>query len=70
MVNPNTAADQNSFATPNAKSAVEVKTGDLPIHCPVEGSSLWNSHPRVYIPVAENGGESKCPYCSTIYKVI
>ncbi|MDH3884984.1 MAG: zinc-finger domain-containing protein [Desulfobacterales bacterium] len=70
MVNPNTAADQKSFSTPNAKSAVEVKTGDLPIHCPVEGSSLWNSHPRVYIPVAENGGESKCPYCGTIYKVI
>lgn len=70
MVNPNTAADQKSFTTPNAKSAVEVKTGDLPIHCPVEGSSLWNSHPRVYIPVAENGGESKCPYCGTIYKVI
>ena len=70
MVNPNTAADQKSFATPNAKSAVEVKTTDLPIHCPVEGSSLWNSHPRVYIPVAENGGESRCPYCGTIYKVI
>ena len=70
MVNPNTAADQKSFATPNAKSAVEVKTGDLPIHCPVEGSSLWNSHPRVYIPVAENGGEARCPYCGTIYKVI
>ena len=57
MVNPDTAADQKSFTTPNAKTAVEVKTGDLPIHCPVEGSSLWNSHPRVYIPVAENGGE-------------
>ncbi len=70
MVNPNTAADQKSFSTPNAKTAVEVKAGDLPIHCPVEGSSLWNSHPRVYIPVAENGGESKCPYCGTIYKVI
>ena len=70
MVNPNTAADQKSFATPNAKSAVEVKTADLPIHCPVEGSSLWNSHPRVYIPVAENGGESRCPYCGTVYKVI
>ena len=70
MVNPNTAADQKSFSTPNAKTAVEVKAGDLPIHCPAEGSSLWNSHPRVYIPVAENGGESKCPYCGTIYKVI
>jgi uncharacterized Zn-finger protein len=70
MVNPDTAADQKAFNTPNAKTAVEVKTGDLPIHCPVTGSSLWNSHPRVYIPVAENGGEAKCPYCSTIYKLL
>jgi uncharacterized Zn-finger protein len=70
MVNPDTAADQKAYNTPNAKTAVEVKTGDLPIHCPVTGSSLWNSHPRVYIPVAENGGEAKCPYCSTIYKLL
>jgi uncharacterized Zn-finger protein len=70
MVNPNTAADQKAYNTPNAKTAVEVKTGDLPIHCPVTGSSLWNSHPMVYIPVAENGGEARCPYCGTIYKLV
>jgi uncharacterized Zn-finger protein len=70
MVNPDTAADQKAYNTPNAKTAVEVKTGDLPIHCPVTGSSLWNSHPRVYIPVAENGGEANCPYCGTIYKLL
>jgi uncharacterized Zn-finger protein len=70
MVNPDTAAHQSEYATPNAKTAIEVKTGDLPIHCPMEGSSLWNSHPRVYIPVAENGGEAKCPYCSTLFKLL
>ncbi|MDC1286250.1 zinc-finger domain-containing protein [Gammaproteobacteria bacterium] len=70
MVNPDTAADQKAYNTPNAKTAVEVKTGDLPIHCPVTGSSLWNSHPRVYIPVVENGGTSRCPYCGTLYKLL
>ena len=70
MVNPNTAADQKSFSTPNAKTAIEVKAADLPIHCPLPGSSLWNSHPRVYIPVVENGGEAKCPYCSAMYKLL
>ena len=70
MVNPNTASDQSAYSTPNAKSAVEVKTGDLPIHCPLPGSSLWNSHPRVYIPVEENGGEAKCPYCGTMFKLM
>jgi uncharacterized Zn-finger protein len=70
MVNPNTAAAQDKYTTPNAKSAIEVKKSDLPIHCPVEGSSLWNSHPRVYIPVEENGGNCRCPYCGTMYKLL
>ena len=55
MVNPNTAANQKSYSQPNTKTAIEVKSSDLPVHCPIEGTSLWNSHPRVYIPVTENG---------------
>lgn len=70
MVNPDTAAHQNEYTTPNAKTAVEVKATDLPVHCPAEGSSLWNSHPRVYIPVAENGGEARCPYCGANFKLL
>ena len=70
MVNPNTALDQKNYSTPNAKKAIEVKSSDLPIHCPTEGSSQWNSHPKVYIPVEENGGAAVCPYCSATYKII
>ena len=70
MVNPDTAANQQDFITPNSKKAVEIKAADLPVHCPVEGSSLWNSHPKVYIPVVENGGEAKCPYCGTMFKLL
>lgn len=70
MVNPNTALNQQNFKTPNAKKAIEVKAQDLPIHCPLEGASQWDSHPKVYIPVAENGGAAVCPYCSAIYKLI
>jgi uncharacterized Zn-finger protein len=32
----------------------------------MKGSSLWNSHPQVYIPVEETG-QAKCPYCGTEY---
>ena len=70
MVNPNTASDQSAYSTPNAKTAIEVKSEDLPIHCPVPGSSLWDSHPLVYIPVQENGGEARCPYCGAIFKLL
>jgi uncharacterized Zn-finger protein len=27
---------------------------------------LWNSHPRVYLPI-EATGWAKCPYCSAEY---
>ncbi len=70
MVNPNTAANQGAYSTPNAKTAVEVKSDELPIHCPTKSSSLWNSHPRVYIPVKENNGEARCPYCGTMFKLL
>jgi uncharacterized Zn-finger protein len=46
---------------------VEVTAADLPLHCPTPRMSLWNTHPRVFIPV-EKLGEARCPYCGTLYK--
>lgn len=40
----------------------EVTAADLPAHCPPDDASLWNMHPRVYLPV-EASGEALCPYC-------
>ncbi|MEM7281477.1 MAG: zinc-finger domain-containing protein [Pseudomonadota bacterium] len=51
---------------PNGQIRYEVTRKDLPLHCPMDGMSLWNSHPRVYIPVEETG-EAKCPYCGAYY---
>jgi len=53
----------------NAESQVDVSSKDLPLHCPTPNGPLWNSHPRVYIPVEESG-EAKCPYCGTVYRLI
>ncbi|WP_374729207.1 MULTISPECIES: zinc-finger domain-containing protein [Natronospira] len=53
-------------ATPNDRKHYEVTRDDLPVHCPMPGMSLWNSHPRVYIPVAEKG-EARCGYCGALY---
>jgi len=46
---------------------IEVTAADLPLHCPTPNMSLWNAHPRVFIPV-DKLGEARCPYCSTLYK--
>lgn len=52
--------------TPNASLRYEVSSEDLPLHCPMPGSTLWNSHPRVFLPI-EKTGKATCPYCGAEY---
>ena len=44
--------------------------GNGGIFCPspVAGMKLWNTHPRVYLDIAQSGA-AKCPYCGTVYKL-
>ena len=51
---------------PNAENRYEVTRADLPLSCPMPAMSLWNSHPRVYLPI-ENSGQERCPYCGAMY---
>jgi uncharacterized Zn-finger protein len=48
---------------PNAQNLYEVTAADLPLACPMPAMTLWNSHPRVYLPI-EQTGKARCPYCS------
>lgn len=68
MTNPDTAASalEQRYVEPNARNRYEVTRADLPLHCPMEGMSLWNSHPRVFLPI-EATGRAKCPYCGADY---
>lgn len=68
MPNPNTAT-QEGLDIPNQDTRIEVTRDILPVHCPQNGASLWDSHPRVYIPVEETG-HAKCPYCGAEYILI
>lgn len=47
----------------NTENRYRVDRGDLPLSCPMPGMALWNSHPKVYLPIEEQGGAAKCPYC-------
>ncbi|MEE8119285.1 MAG: zinc-finger domain-containing protein [Gammaproteobacteria bacterium] len=62
-------ANDNGLIQPNAQNRYEVSASDLPLHCPMPGMSLWNSHPRVFLPI-EKTGQAKCPYCSADYELI
>lgn len=47
---------------PNDRERYEISPAELPLHCPLPRMSLWNSHPRVFLPI-EAGREARCPYC-------
>jgi uncharacterized Zn-finger protein len=51
----------------NAENRYEVTRADLPLSCPMPGMELWNSHPKVYLPIVDDGGESTCAYCGAHY---
>jgi uncharacterized Zn-finger protein len=56
-------------AIPNSKDLYQVTRKDLPLHCPLPGMSLWNSHPKVYLPIEESG-EERCPYCGALFVLV
>jgi len=59
--------DQNLIPA-NAQHKYAVVAEDLPLSCPMPGMFLWNSHPRVYLPIEETG-EAICPYCGAEYRL-
>lgn len=53
----------------NAQHHYKVSARDLPLSCPMPGMFLWNSHPKVYLPIEETGA-AKCPYCGATYELL
>jgi len=58
-----------AVSEPNAESRYEVTRADLPLSCPMPGMAVWNSHPKVYLPI-EDTGTAKCPYCGAEFRLI
>jgi len=56
-------------AMPNAQKTYEVSRADLPVYCPLPEMTLWNSHPKVYLPL-EATGKAKCPYCGADFVLV
>lgn len=42
---------------------------DLPLSCPLPSMRLWDSHPRVYLPI-EDSGKAICPYCDAHFTLV
>ena len=54
----------------NAQKQYEVRRADLPLSCPLPSMALWNSHPRVYLPIESEGGRSQCPNCGAHFVLV
>jgi uncharacterized Zn-finger protein len=63
------AAKQGTIP-PNAQNRYRVTRADLPLQCPMPGMSQWNSHPRVFLAIVEQGGKAMCPYCGARYELV
>jgi uncharacterized Zn-finger protein len=50
----------------NTEKVYHVKKKDLPVSCPAADMAIWNSHPKVYLPI-EKTGEAVCEYCGAKY---
>ncbi len=52
----------------NASKLYHISRADLPLHCPMPNMAVWDSHPRVYLPMGQDG-RARCPYCGAVYEL-
>ena len=64
-----TDADNPALKTASVDKTYTVSRKDLPLSCPMPGQKLWDSHPRVYLPIEESSTAS-CPYCGAHYELV
>jgi len=57
-----TTANTGKPRPASTEKTYRVTRADLPLSCPMPDMVLWNSHPRVYLPI-EKTGQALCPYC-------
>lgn len=62
------ATNNTKLKQANAQKKYQVSSKDLPLHCPMDNMTSWDSHPRVFLPI-EDTGKAKCPYCGAEFEL-
>ena len=69
-IRPDPMTATQNLTQANAQKQYDVRRADLPLSCPLPSMALWNSHPRVYLPIENEGGQSDCPYCGAHFVLV
>lgn len=56
----------NATQRAHEKKQYVVTKRDLPLSCPTDEMRVWDSHPKVYLPIEETG-KITCPYCNAVF---
>ena len=56
------AAAVSPKAMPNTRKTYEVSRADLPVSCPLPDMMVWNSHPKVYLPIEATGKKLRASF--------
>ena len=59
-------SQEQNFPQACTKRHYVVTAADLPLSCPPRDTRVWDAHPRVYLPI-EQEGRVVCPYCDAEY---
>lgn len=51
------------------EKSYEVHRHELPLSCPTSAMTLWNAHPKVYLPIEKTGSQT-CPYCGCQFVLV
>jgi len=57
---------QDALKVANEEQVYHITSADLPLCCPMPNMRIWDSHPRIYLPI-EKIGYIACPYCGAQY---
>ena len=59
----------SSKDAPDSEKVINIQKADLPLHCPTGEQSAWSMHPKVFLPIDQDG-KASCPYCGTRYNIL
>ncbi len=63
-----TDANNPELNPASTEESYQISSADLPLSCPLPTMQLWDSHPRVFLPLNDKG-EADCPYCGAHYSL-